>query len=147
MRSGHLRANPTAAIGVPLNKETPDAVWRATLSDVEYYVLRAKGTEPRGGEYDSFYPTPDEGHFVCRGCAKPLYSTAAKFESRCGWPAFDKCFVGSVECTHGSTVEDDCPGDERIEITCSGCAGHLGHVFVHENMTPTNERHLSLIHI
>ena len=71
-----------------------------------------------------------------RGCKKPLYSAEAKFKSGCGWPAFDKCYKDSVE-----TFEDNTHGMRRIEITCAGCDGHLGHVFVGERMTPTNERH------
>jgi peptide-methionine (R)-S-oxide reductase len=141
-----------------LNKETPDVVWKERLTPFEYTVLREKGTEPRHGEYDSFYPKPGEGHFACRGCGKPLYSAESKFKSGCGWPAFDKCFKGSVE-----TTEDVSHGMRRIEITCAGCGGHLGHgalpaplaiaahrstiemypfaVFVGEGMTQTNERH------
>ena len=119
-----------------LNKQTADSVWRSRLEPFEYKVLRLKGTEPRGGEYDGFYPRSGEGYFACRGCKKPLYSAEAKFKSGCGWPAFDKCYKDSVE-----TFEDNTHGMRRIEITCAGCAGHLGHVFVGERMTPTNERH------
>ncbi len=91
-----------------------------------------------------FFPT--DGHFVCRGCGNPLYSAAAKFKSGCGWPAFDKCYVDSVEVWADRTLEP-----MRIEITCAGCGGHLGHVFAGERMTPTNERHcvnsVSILHV
>ena len=114
-----------------------DAEWKAELSDFEYKVLREKATEPAGsGEYDGFYPKAGEGHFVCRGCKNPLYSAEAKFKSGCGWPAFDKCYKDSVK-----TIEDNSYGMRRIEILCARCDGHLGHVFVGEGMTATNERH------
>ena len=100
-------------------------------------MLREKATEPAGsGEYDGFYPKAGEGHFVCRGCKNPLYSAEAKFKSGCGWPAFDKCYKGGVK-----TIEDNSYGMRRIEILCARCDGHLGHVFVGEGMTKTNERH------
>ena len=137
-RRGGLQ-DPTKNNRMVLDKTTPDAEWRATLAPFEYKVLRQKGTEPRGGEYDKFYPEAGEGHFVCRGCNKPLYSAEAKFKSGCGWPAFDKCYKGAVEIT-----EDNSHGMQRIEITCAGCSGHLGHVFVGERMTPTNEVSTSL---
>ena len=70
------------------------------------------------------------------GCGHPLYSASAKFGSGCGWPAFDKCYSGSVK-----TIEDNTFGMKRIEILCSNCDGHLGHVFEGEGFTPTNERH------
>ena len=124
-----------------------DDKWRSKLSSFEYNVLRHKGTEPRGGEYDHFYPVcrhamppapspppaqldchdlcaqkPGEGYFACRGCGLPLYSAASKFSSGCGWPAFDKCYKDSVK-----TYEDNTHGMRRIEITCKRCDGHLGH--------------------
>ena len=114
-----------------------EAEWKAELSDFEYKVLREKATEPAGsGEYDGFYPKAGEGHFVCRGCKNPLYSAEAKFKSGCGWPASDKCYKGGVK-----TIEDNSYGMRRIEILCARCDGHLGHVFVGEGMTKTNERH------
>ena len=114
-----------------------EAEWKAELSDFEYKVLREKATEPSGsGEYDGFYPKAGEGHFVCRGCKNPLYSAEAKFKPGCGWPAFDKCYKGGVK-----TIEDNSYGMRRIEILCARCDGHLGHVFVGEGMTKTNERH------
>ena len=72
--------------------------WQQALSSEEYRVLREKGTEPAGsGEYDKFYPQVGEGYFSCKACGNPLYSAAAKFNSGCGWPAFDKCFENSVK--------------------------------------------------
>mmetsp|Transcript_47535 Transcript_47535/g.152321 ORF Transcript_47535/g.152321 Transcript_47535/m.152321 type:complete len:183 (-) Transcript_47535:63-611(-) len=100
-----------------------------------YKVLRGKGTEPaRSGEYDKFYPKT--GYFVCKACKHPLYSAGAKFDSGCGWPAFDKCFENALV-----TKTDESYGMKRVEIMCGSCGGHLGHVFEGERMTDTNERH------
>ena len=53
--------------------------------------------------------------------SQPLYSAAAKFDSGCGWPAFDKIVEGAVV-----TQTDSSMGMKRVEILCSGCGGHLG---------------------
>ena len=112
-----------------------DQEWLTSLNEDEFNVLRNKGTERAGtGEYNKYYPK--EGHFKCRACNNPLYSATAKFNSGCGWPAFDKCYKGSVV-----TEIDDTLGMRRIEIMCAQCGGHLGHVFENEGFTETNERH------
>jgi len=105
------------------------------LTDFEKKVLWDKGTERAGsGEYDSFYPK--KGYFVCKACKSPLYSAESKFKSGCGWPAFDKCYKGSIK-----THTDISFGMKRVEIVCATCGGHLGHVFEGEQFTETNERH------
>lgn len=117
----------------PIQKSQEE--WKAELSPEQYRVLRLKGTErPMTGEYDAFYPS--EGFFKCAGCGNPLYSAASKFSSGCGWPAFDKCYEGSI-----MTETDSSMGMRRVEIMCAQCGGHLGHVFEGERMTPTSERH------
>ena len=121
--------------GVEYEVVKDDAVWRDELSPGQYAVLRDKGTErPGTGEYNKFYP--EAGHFACAACGTPLYSAAAKFDSGCGWPAFDKIVKGAVV-----TQTDTSLGMKRVEIMCAGCGGHLGHVFEGERFTPTNERH------
>ncbi|CAM9114848.1 unnamed protein product [Ascophyllum nodosum] len=111
--------------------------WRADLSVQDYHILRQKGTERAStGEYNGFYPEKSDGYFVCKACRNPLYSAEAKFKSGCGWPAFDKCFKGSIV-----TQSDTAYGMTRVEIMCAACGGHLGHVFEGERMTSTNERH------
>lgn len=110
-----------------------EAEWRRLLSPLAYAVMRQKKTEaPFSGEYDALYP--DEGFFKCAGCSRPLYSARAKFNSGCGWPAFDKCYAGAVFMRRD-------PDGSRAEILCTGCHSHLGHVFTGEGMTPTDERH------
>jgi len=109
--------------------------WKSVLSADEFRILRLKGTErPMTGEYNKYYPK--EGFFKCAACGNPLYSAASKFDSGCGWPAFDKCYQGSV-----TTEVDASMGMRRVEIMCSSCGGHLGHVFEGEGFTNTNERH------
>lgn len=116
-------------------KKMTERQWKDILDPRAYHVLRQKGTEPAGsGEYDKFYPK--EGHFACGACSAPLYSAEAKFNSGCGWPAFDKCYKGAV-----NTVVDNSFGMRRVEILCANCDSHLGHVFEGERMTDTNERH------
>jgi len=112
-----------------------DEEWKQSLTPEEFDVIRNKGTERAGtGEYDKYYPK--EGFFKCRACNNPLYSAKSKFNSGCGWPAFDKCYKGSIV-----TDIDESFGRRRIEIMCAKCGGHLGHVFEGESFTDTNERH------
>ncbi len=109
--------------------------WKKELSAAEYNVIRGKGTERAfTGEYDKFFE--QGGYFACKACKNPLYSAQSKFDSGCGWPAFDKCYKGSV-----ATHVDNAFGMRRVEIVCARCEGHLGHVFTGEHKTATNERH------
>ena len=102
------------------------------LSPEERFVIEAKGTEPPfTGEYDNFY---EEGVYVCRRCNAELYRSAAKFDARCGWPAFDQEVPGAVK-----RLPD--PDGARTEVECVNCGGHLGHVFTGERLTVKNTRH------
>ena len=103
-----------------------------TLTPEEEQVIVHKGTErAHTGEYDDFFKP---GMYACRRCNSPLYSAEAKFHSGCGWPSFDDEVPGAV------TRTKDVDG-YRIEITCSTCGGHLGHVFEGEQLTKKNTRH------
>jgi len=102
------------------------------LTTEQKRVIEEKGTElPFSGEYKDFY---EEGTFVCRKCNLPLFSSKSKFDAKCGWPSFDENFPNAV-----MRVPD--PDGIRIEIQCSNCKGHLGHVFEGEGFTEKNTRH------
>ncbi|KAF7977609.1 hypothetical protein HWV62_3224 [Athelia sp. TMB] len=135
------------------SKTKSEAEWRTVLSPQQFKVLRQKGTEAPGtGEYDKF---DKPGTYNCGGCGTPLYTSATKFNSGCGWPAF---FDGAPPsplfsiCAHADCPpaipgainrhEDRSAFMTRTEITCAACGGHLGHVFKGEGFsTPTDERH------
>ena len=102
------------------------------LTPEEEAIIVRKGTEPSGtGAYLHHYA---DGVYACRCCNAGLFSSADKFDSGCGWPAFDDALPGAVART------PDVDG-ERVEITCAVCGGHLGHVFDGEGMTLKNTRH------
>ncbi|MFA7174108.1 MAG: bifunctional methionine sulfoxide reductase B/A protein [Kiritimatiellia bacterium] len=102
------------------------------LTKAEERVIVAKGTEPpRTGKYDKFF---ESGFYTCRRCGAALYRSENKFDSACGWPAFDDAVYGAVK------QAPDADG-RRTEILCDNCGGHLGHVFVGERLTSANIRH------
>lgn len=102
------------------------------LSKMEAYVIRHKGTEPPGpGGYTL---TKDPGVYICRQCNAQLYRSEDKFDSHCGWPSFDDEIEGAVK----RQPDED---GRRVEIVCSHCDGHLGHVFFGESFTDKNTRH------
>lgn len=102
------------------------------LTDEEARVIVHHDTEaPFSGEYDAFF---HDGTYICRRCNTPLFTSRAKFDAGCGWPAFDDTLPGTVK-----QIPD--PDGRRIEIRCNTCDAHLGHVFTGERYTPKDTRH------
>lgn len=102
------------------------------LTTDEANIIINKGTEaPFSGEYDDFYK---DGTYLCRRCNTPLFSAKSKYDAKCGWPAFDENFPGSVKRIPDSD-------GKRTEIQCANCNAHLGHVFLGEHLTEKNTRH------
>ena len=100
-----------------------EAEWKAQLEPERYRILREKGTEPPfTGEYDHLF---EPGRYRCAGCGAEVFSSDAKYDSGCGWPAFSAPAAG--EAVDEET--DASYGMIRTEVMCASCGGHLGHVF------------------
>lgn len=102
------------------------------LSALEHRILIQKATEPPGSGEHLWRRA--KGLYHCKQCQTPLFPSEGKFDSGCGWPAFDQSLPLAV-----SEVPD--PDGLRTEIVCAQCQGHLGHVFKGEGFTSSGIRH------
>ena len=114
-----------------------DEEYRKKLTPEQYEVTRLKATErPFTGKY---HDTKDPGVYVCICCEQNLFSSETKYDSGCGWPSFWQPMESD-----GITEEEDLTyGMRRIEVTCSNCGAHLGHVFP-DGPEPVSYTHLTL---
>ncbi|MBE9128377.1 peptide-methionine (R)-S-oxide reductase MsrB [Coleofasciculus sp. LEGE 07081] len=107
--------------------------WRKILTPEQFSVLRKHGTErAHTSPLDKQY---GKGTYVCAACDLPLFSSETKFNSGTGWPSFFAPIEGGI----GTSV-DKSFFMTRIEVHCSRCGGHLGHVF-EDGPKPTGQRY------
>lgn len=114
--------------------EKSDQEWQESLPKMSYLVLRKAETEyPFTGKYNDH---KERGTYTCAGCNSPLYESENKYDSKCGWPSFDRAIESNIEYDVDYKL-----GYARTELKCSNCGGHLGHVFNDGPKETTGKRH------
>ncbi len=102
-------------------QKTREAI--ASLDPEQYRVTQESGTEaPGSGKYLN---NKEPGLYVDIVSGEPLFTSADKFDSGCGWPSFSK----PVETNHINEIQDRSHGMIRTEVRSSHGDSHLGHVF------------------
>lgn len=110
-----------------------DVEWKRQLTRKQYRVARLGETEsPFRGKY---WRNKKPGDYHCICCNATLFSSDAKFESGTGWPSF----YAPVKQKRLQARQDFSDGTLRIEVLCTRCGAHLGHVFA-DGPPPTGLR-------
>jgi peptide methionine sulfoxide reductase msrA/msrB len=111
-----------------------NAEWSSRLTEEQFYVTRKQGTEEAfTGKY---WDNKKRGSYRCVCCGLPLFDSSTKFESGTGWPSF----WNPAAQQHIATAIDRKQIVPRIEVKCSRCDAHLGHVF-DDGPAPTGLRY------
>ena len=111
------------ANALEIERKHRDEVYRERLTDLQYHVTREAGTERAfTGQY---WNEKRPGTYRCICCSALLFTSTMKFDSGCGWPSFHT----EHKEANILRVEDHSHGMNRIEVRCSQCDAHLGHVF------------------
>lgn len=111
-----------------------DTQWRRLLGDERYAILRQKGTEPAFSS--PLLQEKRRGIYRCAGCDQALFSSSAKYDSGEGWPSFWTVLPNATRTRRDFELF----GEERTEVHCGRCGGHLGHIF-DDGPAPTHLRY------
>jgi|TARA_B100001013_G_scaffold24358_1_gene13481 peptide-methionine (R)-S-oxide reductase len=97
--------------------------WKNLLDEKTYNITRKSGTElPFTGKYIN---EKSNGIYCCACCNNELFSSSTKFDSGTGWPSFFEV----INNENILKINDRSHGMNRIEVLCSICDAHLGHLF------------------
>ena len=108
--------------------------WHKQLSSEQYYVTRQQGTDAAFS--GTYYQIHQSGLFRCICCDNAVFSADTKFDSGTGWPSF----WAPIAEENVRTRSDFSLLVKRIEVHCTRCDAHLGHVF-NDGPEPTNLRY------
>jgi peptide-methionine (R)-S-oxide reductase len=103
------------------------------LGDDRYYILRQGGTEPAFSS--ALIAEKRAGLYRCAGCGLALFSSKTKYDSGDGWPSFWDVLPNATR-----TQADYALVEQRTELHCRQCGGHLGHIF-DDGPPPTHLRY------
>lgn len=109
--------------------------WKGRLTPEQYRILREDGTDPPFE--NEYHDSKKHGEYLCAACQLTLFSSDEKYDSKTGWPSFWKPI-----CPENVGYRDDYTlfWIKRVEVHCSRCDSHLGHVF-DDGPPPTGKRY------
>ncbi|MDR2106320.1 MAG: peptide-methionine (S)-S-oxide reductase MsrA [Coriobacteriales bacterium] len=118
---GYCHINPRSFKDVERRLAQAAAV--RALDPLSYAVTQQSATEPpfANAYHDHFEP----GTYVDAVSGEPLFSSADKFDSGCGWPAFSRPLDPGLL----REIPDNSHGMLRTEVRSASSDAHLGHVF------------------
>lgn len=103
--------------------EKTEEEWATLLTSEQFRILRKKGTERAFS--NEVCTSHSDGKYSCLGCGTPLFDSSLKYDSMSGWPSFTEPVADDAI----DYIIDESLVSPRVEVTCSACDGHLGHVF------------------
>ena len=116
-------------------KPKSKAQLKRELTQLQYYVTQEHGTERSFS--NTYWNNKKDGKYHCVVCNRELFSSATKYKSGTGWPSF---YAPAKKDSVGYKEDRRLRGVPRVEVHCSRCKAHLGHVF-NDGPTPTGKRY------